>query len=151
MLQGVEVVQAFGLDEFEVLLTIIILHIVPRLEMELLFTAEQLIVVIQGQVVVQLLVQADARLVGPAPRHVLDGVSAAAEHQQRCAPLLDDAHAGAVASDRGVVRAKLVVGEGVGAALEHDSLGAESLTDRTDYLKEEKWGQKEWWMWYLHS
>jgi hypothetical protein len=64
------------------------------------------------------LIDADGRLVGPAPGHVSYGVAAATEHHQRDAELLDVLDAGPVALDAQVEAAQPVVGQAVGAALE---------------------------------
>mgnify|MGYP006889568584 CR=1 FL=1 len=110
MLKRMNIAQALGLYKFQIFLRVLVLAVGLRLEVQLLVITGQLIVVVQGQVVAELLVEAYARLVRPAARYVLDRVASATEHKQRQAPLLDEAHACSVTSQGRVVRAQLVVG-----------------------------------------
>ena len=78
VLQRIYITQAFSLYEFQILFRILILAIRLGVEVQLLVEARQLIVIIQRQIVAQLLVQADARLVRPAARHIFDRVATTA-------------------------------------------------------------------------
>mmetsp|Transcript_6655 Transcript_6655/g.11202 ORF Transcript_6655/g.11202 Transcript_6655/m.11202 type:complete len:245 (-) Transcript_6655:727-1461(-) len=124
VLEGVEDLEALGLDELQILTRVLVLHVEFGVEVQLFVLAQVLVVVVQGQVVVQLLPKEDAGLVRPAAGHVLDGVATTAEHEHRHTPLLNGLDAVAVAPQRRVVGAQLVVGQRVGAALEHHDFGA---------------------------
>jgi len=101
--QGFEVAETLRLNEIQILLGVKIGSVVPRLEVQLVVIAIKLIEVVHGDVVIELLTQADTCLVGPAPCHILDSVATSSKHQKREVPRLDEAHTVAMISDRGVI------------------------------------------------
>ena len=86
-----------------------------------------LVVVVDGQFIWDLLAEADCGLVGPAARHVLYGVPAAAKHEHGDVELLCVLEAAAVALDREVEGAKAVPGERVRTALHDNRLRLEAV------------------------
>lgn len=80
--------------------------------------------VVEGDVVVDLLAKHQARLVGPASRHVFDGVASAAQQNQRNSEVFHDLQAFPVALHRKVHASQQVLAEGIGAALHNDHIGA---------------------------
>ena len=98
--------------------------------MQRVLGAVELVVVIHGQVVVQFgLVYADACFVGPAARHVFDGVAASAKNHEWESPAFDKAHCLAMSFDRSVVRAQSVSSKTVSSALQDHSIRSEGLSD----------------------
>lgn len=73
-LQCLEVGETLSLNEVEILLRVQV-GLVFRLEMELEVTSVKLVEIIHRDLIIQLLVQANTCLIGPASRHVLDCVS----------------------------------------------------------------------------
>jgi len=98
MLQRINIIQTLGLDEFQILPSIVILCIWPGFKVQLLIISKQLIIVVQWQVIVELLVQTYACLVCPAPRHILYRVASTTEDHQREAPFFDKFHTGTMTS-----------------------------------------------------
>ncbi|KAJ6264428.1 Chromatin modification-related protein png1 [Drechslerella dactyloides] len=91
------------------------------------------------QLVVQLEVETESRLVRPQPRDVSGRVPAAAEDEQRESERFDKVDAGPVRLDVEVEAAEAVAAEGVGAALEDDCAGAVGEQDGLgDALEEEE-------------
>jgi hypothetical protein len=73
-LQCLEVGETLSLNEVEILLRVEV-RLVFRLEMELEVTSVKLVEIIHRDLIIQFLVQANACLIGPASRHILDCVS----------------------------------------------------------------------------
>jgi hypothetical protein len=82
MLKGVYVADAFCLDELDVLSGVVIFGVRFRIEMQLFVLTEEFVIVIERKLVVQFLIEANTSLVSPAPRDVLDGVSATSEQKK---------------------------------------------------------------------
>lgn len=79
--------------------------------MKLEIVPVKFIEIVHGDVVIQLSVQTDASLVGPAPGNVLYCVAASTKDKKGKTPRLNKSDAVAMAFDCGVVVAKPVVGE----------------------------------------
>mmetsp|Transcript_10421 Transcript_10421/g.14544 ORF Transcript_10421/g.14544 Transcript_10421/m.14544 type:complete len:404 (-) Transcript_10421:156-1367(-) len=90
-----------------------------RLQVQPVVRREVLVVVVRRDLVIELLPEQGAGLVGPAAGDVADGVPAAPQHQQRQPVALHEPHALRVALEGEVEAAQAVAREGVRAALEH--------------------------------
>jgi hypothetical protein len=73
-LQCFQVRETFSLNEVEILLRVEV-RLIFRLEMELVVVSIELVKIIHWDLIIQFLVQANARLIGPASRYILDCVS----------------------------------------------------------------------------
>jgi hypothetical protein len=120
--QHSQVFKKLILDFVQVLGCVLIGH-VGGADVQLKVGAKVFKVVCVGKLVGDVLAQRHRRLVRPAPRHVADGVAAAAHHQQRDVVLLDEFYALAVTLDGQIEATEAISGEGVGAALQHDCVG----------------------------
>jgi hypothetical protein len=75
--QSLKIHQGLGEDEINVFLSVQILFVRPRLDMQVVVRAVVLIVIVLRNALIEggLLVQADGGLVGPASRYVFNSVS----------------------------------------------------------------------------
>ena len=109
VLHALDVLKASSFDEIKVLFGVLRGKAFMRLEVEQVFGSIVLVVIVDRQIVLKMrLVDAQACLVGPASRDILDGVPTTAEDHGGQAPVLDESHAFTMSLDRCVVRANLV-------------------------------------------
>ena len=97
--------------------------------MELEIRRKILEIVVVRQFVRYVLTQCHRRLVSPTTRHILDGVAAATQQQQRLIELLHKLHAAGVALDGEIEAAQSVSGQRVRPALQHHRARVVKLHD----------------------
>ena len=112
------VLKASSFDKIKVLFGVLRGEALVRLKVEQVLGSVVLVVIVDRQIVFKMrLIDAQACLVGPASRDILDGISASAKDHGGQAPVLDEPHAFTMSFDRCVVRANLVTCKGIGTAL----------------------------------
>lgn len=117
------------MNKLQIFFCVFILDIWLRFEVELVLLAEELVVVVERKVVINILVEADASLVGPATRYILDGVSTTTEYEKGEVPALDNFDASSMTSQGSIIGPKLVKGERISPTLENHNLWPKSNSD----------------------
>mmetsp|Transcript_8363 Transcript_8363/g.21591 ORF Transcript_8363/g.21591 Transcript_8363/m.21591 type:complete len:270 (+) Transcript_8363:204-1013(+) len=120
-LQRAQVLKDLCLDTFQILPRVEVVHRRVGLQVQLPVRHEVLVIVVGWQVVIELLVEHDSRLIRPAARHVADRVAPAPEHERRQPEAHHVTHAFGVPTHGEVKAPETITRDRVGAALQHDS------------------------------
>ena len=125
-------------DVVDVVLAVVVLLLVD-FEVDLVPLLPVVVVeyVLLWNVVADLGVQHQPGLVGPAPRHVLDGVAAPSQQDHRQAKTFHEGQQLRVSSDGQIEMSEFVLGEGVSSALDDKHIGDIGVHHFLHYLSEE--------------
>ena len=126
-----------ALNALEVRARVLVVHVVRRyVHLELGAVVLHVLVVRQQRI--DLDARRDRRLVRPHARHVARRVAAAADDEQRQAERLDEGDAVGVSAHRQIEAAELILGQRVGAALQHDRAWTVPIHDRLNDRPEDE-------------
>ena len=120
--------ETLGLYKVQILFGVQVGLIRLSIEMQLVVITIELIEVIHGDLVVQLLTKTNACFVSPTSGNVLDGVATTSKHKHRDTPRLHMLHAFSMSFDSRVVVTKSIISKRVCSALDDYSVRSELLS-----------------------